>query len=287
MVTQYFINALIAGSIYAVVALGFAIIYNTIRFFHFAHGALITIGAYSCYCCFVLLNLNLPISILISIVLTSFIGLLFHTIVYKKILEKDHKPLILLIASLGVYVVIQNIISILFGDDVKSIRTEISEGVPLLNARITYNQILIICISLLIMLIVISFINSSKIGKQIKAVSNNINLSIIHGINVEKIHLFVTVVASILAAVVGIMIAFESNISPTMGFYPLMMGVIAVIIGGLKNFKGLIIGAYFIAVIQNISIILVPSEWKDTISFSILLLFLLFRPKGFLSLIHI
>jgi len=123
MLIQLFVNGIIAASIYALVGLGFALIYNTTRFFHFAHGVVYAAGAYLAYTFSVLLGLPLIISIILAVGLTTLIGMLMEISIYRPLRRRGASSLILLIASLGIYIVLQNVISLIFGDDTKTIRS--------------------------------------------------------------------------------------------------------------------------------------------------------------------
>ena len=134
MISQTIINGLIAGSVYALVALGFSIIYSTVRFFHFAHGAVYTAGAYFTYLFFALCNL--PLAVAVAVILSVLLGVAIEFFIYKPIKRQGARSkgqkasgTILLIASLGVFIVLQNLISLFFGDDTKTIRSgEVQEG---------------------------------------------------------------------------------------------------------------------------------------------------------------
>jgi branched-chain amino acid transport system permease protein len=144
MFEQLIVNSIISTSVYLLVALGFAIIYRTVRFFHFAHAAVFTSGAYLTFLFNQIFGLYLYTSILLAIIGASLIGCMMEWLVYKPIRRKKSSSLILLLASLGIYIVLQNVISMVFGDDTKSIRSwEVKEGINLLGAYITPVQIII------------------------------------------------------------------------------------------------------------------------------------------------
>jgi len=187
----------------------------------------------------------------------------------------------LLIASLGIYIVIQNSISLLFGDDTLSFRWwSVKPGLPLLGARFTTPQIAIILCSWVILVLTWVFIRYSKIGKRIKAVANDPTLARMVGIDVERIYLWAMGLGSALGGIAGILIACDTDIMPTMGMNPFMMGMVAAIIGG-NTIWGTAAGALLLGMAKHIGIIWIPTRWQDAITFIILLGFLLFRPQGF------
>jgi branched-chain amino acid transport system permease protein len=281
---QLIINGIIAGSIYALIALGFALIYYTVRFFHFAHGAVYTLAAYLVYLFFHQLHINFIISVIISILLTGITGCLIELFIYRPLRKKKATSLVFLISSMGLYIVIQNIISLCFGDDTKTVRTkDITEGYSLLGAYITPIQIIILITTIVLFLFIAILLKHTRLGKGLRAVANNPELAKIVGLPLEKIFLFTFFIGSMLAGTAAILISLDTDMIPTMGFSALFMSVIAVIIGGSRNISGVLLGGIFLGLIENISVWKIPSQWQECISFIILLLFLFIKPKGIFS----
>jgi len=280
--SQLIINIIISASTYLIIALGFNIIYSTCRFFHFAHGAIFTLGAYFSFLFYSLLKFDFFSSFLFSILSVAILGLIINRYIYFPIRKHQGTSLILLIASLGIYLIIQNLISFSFGDDTKSVRSGVvKEGLELFSARITPIQIVIIISAIVLVAITWLILKYSTIGKASRAVANNPKLSEIYGINKERIYNFVFAYGSALAAIAGILSALDTDMTPTMGFRPLMMGVIVMIIGGVGNIPGIVLGALLLGFAQNLAAWYLPSQWQDAIAFAIMLVFLLFRPQGF------
>ena len=165
MLNQLLINALITSSIYILIAVSFSLIYQTTRFFHFAHAVVFTSGAYFTYLLHKLGDFPIFIAIPIAIALAALLGCGMEASVYKSMRKKNASPMVLLLASLGLYIVLQNTISMVFGDDTKSIRSGVvREGLPVLGARITPIQIVIICTSIVLVVLVAVWLKKSKIG---------------------------------------------------------------------------------------------------------------------------
>lgn len=282
MIWQILTNGIIAGSIYALVGLGFAIIYSTVRFFHFAHGAVYTIGAYLTFSFYVLLKLPFALSALFAVFLSSLFGVGMEFFVYKPLRNRQASALILLIASLGLFISLQNSISLIFGDDTKTIRGSfIREGYQIGGAYVTDIQIIIILTSLLLFIVTTILLKHSKIGKALRAVANDQNLAMTVGIDTERIVYFAYFIGSILAAVASIMISLDIDMVPLMGFNALLYGIVAVVIGGLGNIIGAYLGGVFLGLVQHFGTWFISSKWQDVITFMILVIFLLFRPQGF------
>lgn len=284
MIEQLLLNGIIAGSIYSLVAVGFALIYQTTRFFHFAHGAVYTFGAYFAYLFYIQLGFENVVAFPLACIATMLLGVMLEVAIYKPMRDRKATDLTLLIASLGLYIVLQNIISMVWGDDTKTMRTgEVMEGHEFLGARITDIQIAIIVASIFLIALMALMSSQMKFGKALRALANDPELARLSGINSDRYIMYAFAIGSFLAAVAAIMISFDTDMTPTMGFNALVMGVIAVIVGGIGSLPGAALGGLFIGLAQNLGVYWLPSKWQDTIAFAILIVFLLFRPYGILG----
>lgn len=280
--TQLFSNILLSTSIYLLIALSFSILYYTTKFFHLAHAAVIAGGAYFAFLFSVQLRLPLILSMALAIVGAIIIGLSCELLVYRYLRKQNAPPLNYLIASLGLYVVLQNIISITWGDDVKTLyRGEIKVGHLFMGAYITTIQVVTIAVAVLLLTSTILFIRYTSIGKKINAVSANAELAGIHGINSNKVILTCFILGSALGAVAGILSAMDTNMTPTFGFNLLLYGVVAMIIGGVGSYRGLVAGALLVAGAQHLAAYYIDTKWMDAVAYIILILFLLWKPLGF------
>lgn len=283
MVFQLIANGVIAGSIYALVALGFGLIYSTTRFFHFAHAAIFTTGAYLAYSGW-LLGFSLTVAIPLAIGGAAILGALLEVGVYRPLRRNGASSLILLLASLGLLIVIQNAISLIFGDDTKTMRGNVvTEGLSVFGTRVTPIQISVITVSVLLLAVCWAFIEYSSKGKAMSAVANDPELSRIVGIDSDGVILLAFALGSALAAVAAILIALDTDMTPMMGFNALLMGVAAAIVGGIGSIPGSMLGGLLVGLAQHLGVWKLPTQWQDAIVFVILILFLLLRPQGFLG----
>ena len=215
---QLLVNGIIAGAIYALVASGFSLIYNTCKFVNFAHGAVVAFSAYIAYFFFSTLNINFGFSVLFALVFASLLGWAMNYFVYKKFRERKASNSILLIASLGLLILIESLILILFGADVKTINyLEVSKGMEIFGAIITPLQIFIVVSSIIIFIGLFLFMKKTKLGKAMRTVSNNKDVAEIVGISSETIYSWSFVIGSLIAGVAGVLIGLEQNLEPTMG----------------------------------------------------------------------
>ncbi len=293
MIPQLIVNGIIAGSIYALVALGFTVIYRTVKFFHFAHGVVYTAGAYLAYTVAreQLSDVSGQVSIFVwifavfvGVVGAGALGVVINKLVYYPLRQRKASNLIFLLASFGVFIFIQNLIALIYGNQILTLRTgPIKEGHHFLGAVITDIQILILVVSGLLLVILWLFIQRTKLGKAMRAVSDDPIAASVVGINPEKTILASFVIGSVLAGAAGILISLETNIEPTMGFSVLLKGIIASIIGGIGSIPGAMFGGFFLGLAENLGIWKISAGWKDSIAFAILIIFLLVRPRGILG----
>ncbi len=279
---QILINILVTASHILLIATGFSLIFYTARFFHFAHGIIFVAGAYLAFFLSTWLNMTLAISIILSIILCAAIGCLIELTIYRPLRKKGSSELIFLLASLGIYIILQNIISMVFGDSTKTLRSNnVTEGIAVLGARITSIQLTSIFVSLALISILAIFLNRTKIGICIRAVANDPDLANISGISSKKIFTWVFSIGSALAGLAGLLVALDIDMTPTMGMNALMLGVVVVIIGGVNSIPGIVLGALLLATAQHLGTWYIGSQWQDAIAFVILVLFLLLKPEGF------
>lgn len=275
-------NITLSASIFLLISTSFSLIFYPTKFFHIAYAAIITFGAYFVFFFANKFSIPFPVSVPLAIVTATLIGILCEVLVYRQMRKRNVPALAYLIASIGLYVVLQNIISLYFGDDTKIINTgEIKVGNQIFGAYITTIQLVTIGVSFVLFASVNLFLQFSSTGKSIRAVSSNSELSNIYGINSNKIILISFGIGSALAATAGILSAMDTNMTPTFGFNLLLYGVVAMIIGGVGSTRGLIAGSLLVATAQHLAAYYIDSKWMDATAYIILILFLIWKPLGF------
>jgi len=284
MFNQLLTNGIVVGCAYVLVGLSFCIIYKTIKFFHFAHGVVYAAGAYLAYTFFILLKINPLISFFLSIVIAGLLGVSIDRFVYLPLRKHKTSNLVFLLASFGVFIFLQNLLQLIFGAQILTLKTgSIKEGHHFLGAIITDTQILIVISSIVLFFFTWLLIQKTKLGKAIRAVSDDPIGARVVGINSEKIIMIAFTIGSALAGVAGILISLETNIEPTMGMNAILKGIIASIIGGIGSIPGALFGGLFLGLAENLGIWQIQAGWKDAIAFVILILFLLLRPSGIMG----
>jgi branched-chain amino acid transport system permease protein len=284
MIHQLILNGIIAGCIYSLIAFGFSVIYRTVKFFHFAHGVVYAAGAYLAYTFFILLGVNSILSFFLSIIIASLLGVCIDRFVYLPFRKHKASNLVFLLASFGVFIFLQNFLQLVFGAQILTLRSgPVKEGHHFLGAVITDIQILIMFATLALFLLGWLFIQKTKLGKAIRAVSDDQIGARVVGINSEKVIMIAFAIGSALAGAAGILISLETNIEPTMGLNAILKGIIASIIGGIGSIPGALFGGLFLGLAENLGIWKIQAGWKDAIAFAILIIFLLLRPSGIMG----
>ncbi|MFX0194908.1 MAG: branched-chain amino acid ABC transporter permease [Candidatus Hodarchaeota archaeon] len=291
MIWQLMSYGIIAGCIYALIALGFSVIYRTVRFFHFAHGVVYACGAYLAYSVLRIAcgESNSPAALILAvsggITGAVILGVLIDRLVYEPLRKRKSPNFVFLLASFGVFIFIQNLIQLIFGAQILTIRTgPVKEGHHILGAVITNIQILILVVSVSLCAVLWLFIQKTKMGKAMRAVADDPLAASVVGINPEKIILAAFAIGSALAGVAGILVSYETNIEPTMGMNAILKGIIASIIGGIGSIPGAMFGGLFLGLAENLGIWKISAGWKDCIAFVILIIFLLLRPGGIMGI---
>lgn len=279
---QIIFNIVLSASLYSLIAFSYSVIYYPTKFFHIAHAAVISFGAYFVFFFANKFSIPFPVSVAFAIPAATLIGVACEVLIYRQMRKRNVPALAYLITSIGLYVVLQNCISLFFGDDTKIINTaEVAVGNQIFGAYITTIQIITVFVSIALFVAVNLFLQWTTTGKSIRAVASNPELCNIYGISSNKVILIAFGIGSALAATAGILSAMDTNMTPTFGFNLLLYGVVAMITGGVGSTKGLIAGAVLVAFAQHLAAYYIDTKWMDAITYIILILFLIWKPLGF------
>jgi branched-chain amino acid transport system permease protein len=182
------------------------------------------------------------------------------------------------------FVLLQNLISLLFGDDTKMLRLgPIRDIFIILGVRITIAQLVAIVSSVLLCMVIWPLLRFTRTGIIYRSLSTNTELARVCGVHVDRVILLTFVVGSALAGFAGIVVGYDLDLTPRMGFNALLMGLVAAVIGGIGSIPGAMLGGIFIGLAEHLSASWLPTQWQDAIAFIILLVILIFRPQGFIG----
>lgn len=280
---QFLANGLCKGSVYAIVALGFGLIYTTSRVFHIAHGVIYTLGAYGLVLGTVWLGYPLWGAILLALVTAAAAGVAVETLVYRPLHRKQASSAVLMISSFGVYIIGVNLIAMVFGNETKVIRTGIEDTFHLGNVILTRIQILQLVTGVLVLTIYGLFLWKTALGRICRAVADDAVLAEVLGVHVGRTRLLVFALGSSFAATGGILAGLDVGMDPYVGLPAMLVAAVACIIGGLNRFLAPALGGLLLAVTQSLVVWKTSAHWEAAVTFGILIVFLLFRPQGLLG----
>ncbi len=291
---QQVFNGLSLGSIYALIALGYTMIYGILRFINFAHGDVFMIGAFSGYYLAIVfgfssttgvVSLLLAVAILIgAMIICSILGFTIEKLAYKPL--RNSPKLTILITAIGVSLFLEYTGQLIFGPDPKSFPTLI-ENKPVINlsgAVIGSNPIVVLATALFLMLALRIIVMKTKIGTAMRALSYNQTAASLMGINTNAVISFTFIIGSSLAAAAGILYGINyPSIDPLMGILPGLKAFVAAVLGGIGNIPGAALGGMIIGVLETFVVGYISPTYRDAIAFGILILILLFKPTGLLG----
>ena len=279
------ISGIRLGSIYAIIALGYTMVYGIAKMLNFAHGDVIMIGAYSAFVALYRANLPLPIALIISIIICTLLGVIIERLAYKPL--RQASSLAVLITAIGVSYFLQNLALLIWGSAAKIFPTILDYGsINLFNdqLKLSYQMLITITVCIVIMILLNLFIKKTKIGKATRACSEDKEAAALMGINVDNIISLTFAIGSGLAAIAALLLcAAYPTVTPTLGSMPGIKAFTAAVIGGIGSIPGALLGGLLLGVIEIIVKAYGLSELTDAIAFGVLILVLLFKPTGLLG----
>lgn len=280
---QQLINGLSLGSIYALIALGYTMVYGIIKLINFAHGEVYMIGAFVGYSAITLLDVGLIPALLIAMTVSALLGVLIERIAYKPL--RNSSRITALITAIGVSYLIQNGMIQWVGPNVRSfpqVLTNVRYDLGLFS--ISRIQLIIFATTIVLMLALQIIVQKTKMGKAMRAVSIDSEAAQLMGINVDNVISFTFVLGSALAGAGGVLVGlFYNTINPMMGFLPGLKAFIAAVLGGIGIIPGALLGGVIIGLIETMVVAYGNSLLRDAVVFGILILILLVRPSGILG----
>ncbi len=282
---QFLVTGLSLGSVYAIIALGYTMVYGIAKMLNFAHGDIIMVGAYIAY--FAMGKYNIPsvLAVLVSIFVCTLLGILVERLAYKPL--RKVSSLSVLITAIGVSYFLQNSAQLLWSSAPKMFTSIIpTNTVKLADGQltITYLSILTIVVTALIMVMLTIFVNNSKIGKAMRACSEDKDTARLMGINVDTTISVTFAIGSGLAAVAAVLYASAyQSISPTLGSMPGIKAFTAAVFGGIGSMPGAFLGGLLLGIIETLVKAYLTTQLSDAFVFGILIIILLVKPNGLLG----
>lgn len=283
---SYLINGISLGSVYAIIALGYTMVYGIAKMLNFAHGDVIMVGGYAALTMIMSVSTNPLLAILVAIVVCTVLGVTIERVAYRP-LRNAASPLAVLITAIGVSYLLQNVVLLIFGSSPKSFQSLVP--VPDLKLadgalNITGETIVTILSCIIIMIALTAFVNNTKAGQAMLAVSEDKGAAQLMGINVNGTIALTFAIGSGLAAIAGILLCSSyPSLSPYTGSMPGIKAFVAAVFGGIGSIPGAMIGGILLGVIEILGKAYVSSQLADAIVFAVLIIVLLVKPTGLLG----
>ena len=282
---SYLINGISLGSVYAIIALGYTMVYGIARMLNFAHGDIIMVGGFTVFTIVTTMGGSPVVGILASVVVCTVLGVTIERVAYRPL--RDASPLAVLITAIGVSYLLQNVALMIFGSNARQFTSVITvPALKLAGGKLSISSVTIVTIlsCIVIMAALMTFINKTKMGQAMLAVSEDRGAATLMGINVNRTISVTFAIGSALAAVAGVLLCSAyPSLSPYTGSMPGIKAFVAAVFGGIGSIPGAFIGGILLGIIENLAKAYISSQLSDAIVFSVLIIVLLVRPTGILG----
>ena len=279
---SYLINGVSLGSVYAIIALGYTMVYGIAKMLNFAHGDIIMVGSFAAYIAMISAGVSPIVSVLLAMVICTVLGLLIERIAYKPL--RSAPSLAVLITAIGVSYFLQNMALLVFGSDTKTFPNVVSfGGISLAGGSLQISGVTIVTVAACIVIVVglSLFINKSKAGQAMLAVSEDRGAAQLMGINVNSTISLTFAIGSGLAAIAGVLLCSAyPSVTPYTGAMPGIKAFVAAVFGGIGSIPGAMVGGILLGVIEIFGKAYISSQVADAICFAVLIVVLLVKPTG-------
>ena len=282
---QYLINGVSIGAVYAIIALGYTMVYGIAKMLNFAHGDVIMVGAYVSYCVTSYLGLPALVSILVAVVVCTALGIVIEGLAYKPL--RGTPSLAVLITAIGVSYFLQNAAQLIFGSAPKNFKSIVTmKPLTLFGGGLTITGevliTIIVCVAIMVGLTL--FTTKTRMGKAMRAVSEDRAAAQLMGINVNQTISLTFAIGSALAAIAGVLLCSTvPTLMPTTGAMPGIRAFTAAVFGGIGSIPGAMLGGILLGIIETFSKAYISTQFSDAIVFSVLIIILLVKPAGLLG----
>ena len=281
---QLLVNGVFVGSIYALLGLSFATIFATNRIWHFAQGAVYTVAAYLVFVLIERLGAQTLVALAVAIVAAALIGAAFLLALYRPLSARGATELVMVMASLGVMVIIENGLALIFGPSGYSLNISLPEPVIIAGVFIGGGQLIAIPSAIAIASLYVLYIRRSRGGRLLRALISSPELLSLNGYDSDRMKLFAFALGSALLPIAALLLlAGNAGISPYMGVAAVLSGAMAMFFGGVDRIEGAALAGLLMGVIESLAAFLFPTEWQTAIAYGLILAFLMVRPAGLMG----
>ncbi|MGH7322814.1 MAG: branched-chain amino acid ABC transporter permease [Candidatus Rokuibacteriota bacterium] len=280
MVGQVVVSGILAGALYAMVALGLALIFGVMRVINVAHGTLLTLGAYVTFWWFHLLGVNPYVSLVAAMPLMFLLGMLLQRFLVSRVVEAPELSSLLL--TFGISIALVNGVQLAFTSDLRSVEF-LTEAFVVGGIALSKSRLVSFAFAVVITLVAYWFLQRTKFGKAIRATSQSPQMAMVCGINVRRVHLYCFGLASALAAAGGSLVAVMVAIQPEMGQVYTFKSFLVIVLGGAGNYPGALLGGMLLGLVEQLSSLFLTTQLSEAVAYVLLVLILLLRPQGLLG----
>lgn len=278
-------NGLVAGTYFALGAVGLALVFGVLRLVNFAHGDFLTFGAYAALLANAFFRLPIIVATAIAIVATALLGAILELAIWRPMRARRAGGLQLLLIAIGLAYVIRNGIQIAAGAEPRSLHVDVTSAVSFMGGiRLGTTELTVVLIGLVVLLLVAIMLSVSRLGKEMRALADNVSLAEVAGVDTGRVIIATWLVAGGLAGLAGVLVAAAVGVlTPQFGFQLLLSLFAATVLGGIGNAYGALAGGLLLGLTQEWSTLFIDPRWKLAVGFAILILTLLIRPNGLLG----
>ena len=278
-------NGLVAGTYFALGAVGLALVFGVLRLVNFAHGDFLTFGAYTALLANAFFRLPIIVATAIAIVATALLGAILEVAIWRPMRARRAGGLQLLLIAIGLAYVIRNGIQFAAGTEPRSLHVDVTSAVSFMGGiRLGTTELAVVLIGLVVLLLVAILLSVSRLGKEMRALADNVGLAEVAGVDTGRVIIATWLVAGGLAGLAGVLVAAAVGVlTPQFGFQLLLSLFAATVLGGIGNAYGALAGGLLLGLTQEWSTLFIDPRWKLAVGFAILILTLLIRPNGLLG----
>lgn len=279
---QLLVNGIQVGAFYALIAAGFSLIFGSTKVFHFAHGAAFILASYVFYWLFTTLDSGWTLAIIGAAVAAVAFGVFMDRLVYAPIQRHEASFFTVFVASLGIAIIVQNVIALIFGSDYVTVSTPLSQGVEIAHGLYVSPLAAIAVVSAVLFFSILQLLlQHTHFGMALRALAENTELIRVYGLSARRLSTVAFILGSLLVVPGAVLTAASTGLNPAMGEHVMLISLAATIVGGVGSLKGAAYAGMLLGVAENLALLYLGPEWSGAISFAILFLFILFKPAGF------
>lgn len=283
MLAQQFVNAISLGGVYALFALGFTLVFGVLNVVNLAHGAVFMLGAYAALQTALYFHAPLAVAILVAAACSAGAGWILDKLIFAPLRARQAPHLAPMVATIGVAIVLTSVVEGFFGAENLRFPTGIlpTDTLSLAGLHFTWLELQIVSLAFLLMAVLLWGLKKTRAGRALRGVAESPKAAALLGVNVEALLRVTSVIASLLGGVAGVLIALYTNaVFPHMGQPMLHKGIAVVILGGMGDIRGALLGGFFLGFAEVFSVAYIGSTMRDAVAFGLLFIVLLLRPEG-------